>query len=212
MVTGTHVYKLRGLISDPVFKGFSAVKGTFLDTIPRARTSTNWQITRVAGSWAPPQLTGTITSGNDYPCVNLISPAFSWRAVECLRDLLEPNGEVLPLRPENGAFFAYNLTTVADVLDLTRSEITWTSSGYCAISISRYEFREQCLKKLSIFRLPQHPGAVYVTDLFRSRVIKHGLGGFDFQLLWPLPPGALWSNIAKRVRKDREKGRTFDED
>jgi hypothetical protein len=193
------------MISDPNFEGFSAVKGAFLDTIPRARTSTTWHIKRVAHNWVPPELSGKIAPGNDYPCINLIHPAFSRRAVDCLRNLLDPNGEILPLRPKNGDFFAYNLTTVADVLDLENSEVIWTSNKYAVVDITRYEFRGDAIEGLSIFRIPQNPAATYVTDRFVSAVAAHSLGGFDFQIVWPLPSGVSWFALAKEAQQERSR-------
>jgi hypothetical protein len=139
--------------------------------------------------------------------VNLIDPAFSGRAIDCLRDFLEPNGEILPLRPKNGDFFAYNLTTVADVLDLRKSELKWTSNRYSVIDISRYEFYKEKIGDLSIFRIREYPAGTFVTDKFVSRVVEHGLNGFDFQIVWPLPPGVSWFELAKQATKERNRGK-----
>ena len=45
-------------------------------------------------------MVGHVRRFNDYPCINMSRPAFSQRAVDLLRDVLEPNGEPLMIFPE----------------------------------------------------------------------------------------------------------------
>jgi hypothetical protein len=133
---------------------------------------------------------GRVRPYNDYPCCNLDIPAFSERAVEALRDMLEPNGELLPLASSVGNYYAYNITTVADILETERSEVDWIlhSEGVFASSITRYEFRSEKLDDLSIFRLVEEPGRAFVTNRFVERVRAHRLRGFVFHKLWPHGP------------------------
>ncbi|HEX5243278.1 MAG TPA: hypothetical protein VFW23_08425 [Tepidisphaeraceae bacterium] len=130
-------------------------------------------------------------------------PAFSPRAVGILRDFLEPNGELLPLKTSSGPFFAFNLTTVADVLNFRRSQIRWLERPIIAGNIERYEFFASRLKGLSIFRLPEDAVRVYVTTPFVERVKKHNLRGIEFPKVWPLPRGVSWKHLAKALRWER---------
>lgn len=147
-----------------------------------------WTVTRMASIWTPQPVFGQVKSHNDYPCVNLTIPAFSHRAVEALHDLLEPNGELLPLVSSVGEYYAYNVTTVADILDHERSEIEWFNEGrVLALEISRYECLPQKLSGLSIFRIVEMSSSTFVHQVFVDRVREHGLRGFDFTRLYPLP-------------------------
>ena len=47
--------------------------------------------------WKIPELWGPVPSFHDYPATELV-PCFSQRAVDALRDVLEPNGELLPAK------------------------------------------------------------------------------------------------------------------
>src|SRR5258707_1021726 len=121
------LYKLEPIADNPKFEGFAFVReeslrgnGPFVwdfgpdDVKTKGR---GWTITPLAPIWTPQPVIGRVRSFNDYPCVDLIIPAFSRRAVDALRDFIEPNGELLPLVSPVGEYFAYNTTTVADILD-----------------------------------------------------------------------------------------------
>jgi len=156
---------------------------------------------RLAQVWKPVKVIGNVRPWNDYPCINLRVPVFSRRAVDALRDLLEPNGELLPLISEVGEYYAYNVTTVADVLDEERSEVNWGLDRAYASRIIRFEFHPDRLEGLSIFRFPQTMNQYLVTEVFARRVREHRLQGFGLSKVWPLPPDADWW----RMRLDRSK-------
>lgn len=141
----------------------------------------NWTVTPLTPTWSPQMVFGQVHPDNDYPCVNLTIPAFSERAVNALRDLLEPNGEILPLASPKGEYYAYNVTTVADVLNPDRSDIVWFDNNRdIAIRIRRYECIPDKLANLSIFRLVELPSSTFVHQAFVDRVNQHGLKGFAF--------------------------------
>lgn len=193
------LYKLECVTDDPEFEGFASVREKSLrnkgrlgfdfspDDIPTK--GRGWTVTPLAPIWTPQPVVGRVKPHNDYPCVNLGIPAFSRRAVDALRDMLEPNGELLPLVSSVGEYFAFNVTTVADVLDHQRSDIEWFSTGPRDIArhIRRYECIPEKLTGLSIFRLVEKPSSTFVTQVFVDRVRQHGLQGFHFTRLWPLP-------------------------
>jgi hypothetical protein len=200
------LYKLTCMTRDPEFEGFGFVRGESLrgdgrltwdfgpdDVQTKGRA---WTITPLAPIWEPQPVAGEVDPGNDYPCVNLTIPAFSRRAVDALRDFLEPNGELLPLVSPVGEYYAYNVTTVADILDHERSDIDWFSTAHqvIALEIRRYECIPERLTGLSIFRIVERPASTFVHQVFVDRVRQHRLNGFDFIRLWPLPPGASWKD------------------
>ncbi|UUO07557.1 double-CXXCG motif protein [Blastopirellula sp. J2-11] len=135
-----------------------------------------------------------MTEFNDYPCVNMVFPAFSDRAVEALKDFLEPNGELLPIKSKTKTqFFIYNILKVSDALDRKNSEMEfWCDPPTTADGIDHFAFHEAKLQPLSIFRIREEPVMVLVTNTFVDRVHECGLQGFSFRKLWPLPRGVDW--------------------
>ena len=104
-----NLYLLEKIMDDPRFEGLAnKAKGnpreTFLTGgIPKDRKGKNWQVIRMAPTWKPVEVVGRVRKFNDFPCIGLM-PAFSERAINALRDLLEPNGELLPLKSSLGNY------------------------------------------------------------------------------------------------------------
>ncbi|HEX6040854.1 imm11 family protein [Longimicrobium sp.] len=121
----------------------------------------------------------------DFPVFST-SAVLSRRAVDALLDLLVENGEILPLACAEGEFFVFNVTRVLDALDEPASEIKRFRGGSRgrAKSIVRHAFRPERLTS-AVFRIPQKPHRVYVTQGFVDRVEQAGLTGFDFGYVWP---------------------------
>ena len=196
------VYKLDCFYDDPRYEGFAA--RTEIDFLPDRLDRRDWRVRRLAPSWKPLKVLGRVSKFNDYPCVDTL-PAFSQRAADALRDFLEPNGELLPLVSKVGTYYAYNVTTIADVFDRKRSDADWKSNGLFTFGIRRFEFLASKLDGLSIFRIPETPMTVYITEPFAARVREYGLQGMDLIKLWPLPAGADWWKLGEEGRKQRER-------
>ncbi len=156
----------------------------------------------MGGIWKPFWAVGRVRPFNDYPGLGLF-PAFSARAVDALRGILEPNGELLPFESKLGTYYAYNITTVVDVLDETRTEAARFDDGRI-FHIERYAFRANALADLTVFRLTQQPSGAYVTEAFVRQVSEHGLKGFEFVLVWPLPPHVGYMILHKEQKAGRE--------
>jgi hypothetical protein len=160
----------------------------------------------IKDAWFPVQVveskyTCSHTPG-DYPLVNalpndVITPVFSQKAAKALADLLEGNGELLPLVCDFGEYYAFNITHEVEALDEGRSEFKLLSEldpDLLSISldasdilcISRYKFFAERIAELSIFKLPKryHSEMPLVTDRFVQRVQDTNLKGFAFKLLW----------------------------
>ena len=121
----------------------------------------------------------------DYPSLAGNIAVFSPRALDALGDLLEGNGEVLPLSCPDGEYVAFNVTRVVDALDVERSDVRRFKSSGRIRDIERFEFRPELLGGLSIFKLPEIPDMrIFVTERFVQRVQQAGLAGFLFQLAW----------------------------
>lgn len=209
------LYMLEKVTDNPLYEGFAfadrkslrgkrSIESDFLtdDVQTQGRA---WTVTRMATLWKPQPVVGRVRAWNDFPCVSGAVPAFSRRAVDALRDFLEPNGELLPLVSNIGEYYAYNVTTVADVLDQERSDMDWGSgTRVCPNGIGRYECVADRLDGLSIFRIVERLSDVHVTQVFFDRVKAHRLHGFHFCKLWPLPPGVKWLEEDYRLRQKYE--------
>ncbi len=143
----------------------------------------------------------------DYTRVSGI-PVFSRRAVTILGDLLEPNGELLPLETKKGEYAVFNILTKSTALDMTRSQATIYPNKETANGMGYFWFNEAKLKGLSIFRIREFPGPVFVTDVFKNRVEGAGLNGFYFIKVWPFPEGESWDRAetlrSRELRKTQE--------
>ena len=112
-------------------------------------------------------------------------PVFSSRAVNVLKDILQENGEILPLSCSEGEYFVFNVTTFIDALNESASEVERFKSDGSIMQINKYVFFGDRLAGATIFRIPQFPRAeVYITDKFRKLVIDNRLVGFKFVNLW----------------------------
>jgi hypothetical protein len=192
------IFKLGRILDDPTYEGFAMAN--FPRTFPLKRTTRNWRVIRLASTWSPTEVEGRVRKFNDFPCVNF-KPAFSSRAVDVLRDLLEPNGELLPFSTSIGEYFAFNTTTIADILNHSKSTIQWLVEPITAFLVTRYEFDSTRLDKLSIFRIPECPSDEYVTERFVQRVTENKLNGFHFAKVWPYPDGIDWMAVEKKNKK-----------
>lgn len=140
-------------------------------------------------------------------------PVLSKRAVDELRDLLDENGQLFQAPSREGKFFFYNVTTVIDALDTSRSEIEYFTQSpkyprpKRIHTVKRYEFFEAELKAATIFKVPQLWLELFVTDAFVQRVGESRLTGFDFHQVWPPPDPEIERRkfLEKRERKRMHK-------
>jgi hypothetical protein len=147
------------------------------------------------------EYTYTKTSG-DYPVLAgfpgyPITPIFSHRAAEALAELLEGNGELLPLTSNIGEYYAFNITCEVDALDEEHSEFKLYSELYDDLGedpdfllVTRFMLYLDRVADLSIFKLPKRnrKNIPLVTDRFVQRVQEANLQGFAFNQLWTDQP------------------------
>jgi len=162
-----------------------------------------WNAHPLAKVWTPQPVGGDVAPFVDYPCLEFATPAFSPKAVQALRPMLEESGELLELRHKNGSYFGLNVTKQSDALDVKKSMIKWFSDevGISANDIKRFEFHKSRLRGLSLFQLKQTPQFVLVTEDFKQRVEAAALNGFQFTKVWPLPPGTYWRDAQIQARR-----------
>jgi hypothetical protein len=215
------IYILESRLADPRFsqlcfvKNYRSVTGRKslyddFDLEPIGELNAKPQ--RLAKDWKAPKVVG-VKPFNDCPWLELLIPAFSGRAARVLAEFLEPNGELLPLDSDVGEFYAYNVLTMSDALDLKKSVFEWHEDEFAfkkqAAVVERFEFIASKLKGLTIFRERYRDVEVLVSTEFKERVELAGLNGFRFVKVWPLPEGESWheNDVAerKKMRKSVEK-------
>jgi hypothetical protein len=213
------VYELNVITDDPRFEGLALEPAPSIlgresldnDLTPGfadAEENIDWQQPRLAARWVPPRAIGRVTEFNDYPGVDMTLPAFSSRAVDILRDLLEPHGEILPLQTQTDMkYFFYNILTISDALDRSASKCNfWSEPPTTATNIDFFAINPAKLNGAAIFRLRELPMSVMVTNEFVGRAEFFGLNGFCFTKVWPLQPGVNWRKQKKTMRSKSSDG------
>jgi hypothetical protein len=121
----------------------------------------------------------------DFTTFDLAYPTFSSRAREILDELLTPYGEFAAIElDEPMRYFAFNATTIVDVLDEQKSKIKrYTDGG--VMRVEQHILRESVTTLPPIFKIPQtRRNTTYVNEAFVQRVQTSGLQGFRFELLF----------------------------
>ncbi len=201
----TSIYFLEKVTDDPRFEGFALLPSKSIlgrnslddDVTPGfsiANESINWSQPKLSRNWRVPKVTGRVSEFNDYPCMDMFLPVFSENSTRALSPILELNGELLPLDSDtNTKYYFYNITTIVDVLDLEKSKcVFWSDPPTTAVDIEYFYFREDAVKGLSVFRIPQYPMAVFVTNVFLDYVEQNELNGFVFRKVWPISIESNW--------------------
>ena len=216
----TAVYKLKPVFDDPRFARYdfdldpSLIGNEYLyqDFDGRNPGKLNWEPVPLAALWKPCRLLGKVQPYHDYPSPGSETAIFSRRAVETLKDLLLPSGELLPTITQTGEYYVYNILHKSDAFDVTASiaEFMPSSGKETAFSIERYELRPEKMGNHAVFRLREDPASIMVTDRFKERVEKAGLNGFFFAKIWPLAADEKWEDLETRQWKaDRQAVQTL---
>jgi len=121
----------------------------------------------------------------DFPLLGLSTvPVFSRHAVDALGELLKGNAELLKLDYRKGDYFILNVTRFVDAFDEKKSKYKCFSNGGIS-GIDRIYFHEEKLGRHPIFRIPQFPVQIYVTERFVRRAQEAELVGIEFEQVWP---------------------------
>lgn len=220
------IFEIGPILDDPRFEGFAVLDTpSFLGRTPR-QTPTgindvgsdffpplpydwNWSASVLKRVWDPRKIrpTGRVLPFNDYPCINLLIPAFSTRAVMVLREFLDENGELLPFEFHSQTYYAYNCQTIVDALNYPSSvgSEMQQKSERLKLSLSYYDFYEDKLRGLTIFRERHSITRIFVSDRFVSAVKVSGLNGFDFAKIWPLQKGSDYRQQHRKLIRARMK-------
>lgn len=115
----------------------------------------------------------------DFPCNGSGPLVMRQSVVDVLRDILETNGELLPLRTEDGeTLFVLNARAIA-ALDEDASKIERVTRNVW--DVRKYVLKGEMLEGVHVFLLPDPGGATFVSEDFVIRAREAGLTGLDFE-------------------------------
>ncbi len=119
----------------------------------------------------------------------------SRRGADELRDLLEPNGEFLPVHcKENSDVVLFHPPTCLDALDKEKAVVSYydEEKKQGPWRVEWHHFIDEKIGDVPIFVL-QESTSIYVTDRFVERVREKNLKGFGFRRLWSSELGCIHS-------------------
>lgn len=207
------VYVLDPNVTDPRFDGFvyAAVTPSVLgyddacdDLSVDDGESLDWRPRPIKSVWKPINVEGPVNAFNDYPCLELVTPVFSHRAVDAFGEMLTENGELLPLKTNDGEYYAYVCLTKLDALNVKKSRMHRTKSSKTALAIDYFAFKKSRLAGATIFRVREHPNIHLVTEQFKERAERAALNGLNFIKVWPLPEDSDW-DMEEAIRRRTNK-------
>ena len=111
------------------------------------------------------------------------------KAIDKLKPIMG-NIEILPLKCPFGDYWAINVLDVLKCIDYEKSEFDLLSDELedgrpDIMCFSKYEFIKEKIQGYNIFKIIDKPGsAIFVNDTFVDEVKKHGITGFQFDLVW----------------------------
>jgi hypothetical protein len=149
-------------------------------------------------------------------CTSFYVPTYSERAVQILSPYLGESVEFLPLKCDDGVFYASKVLSIMDnALNLEKSKIEWDLQTQKdkennvpprIQSIKEYSFNEDVIKDLFIFIQKQKMLDIYVTQRFVDIVNEHGLTGGKFvQVYPPEDPNEIRRRAYEKAMKRRKK-------
>jgi hypothetical protein len=127
---------------------------------------------------------------SDSPFNSADTLVFRRSAVDALRDILDANGELLPLEDEGGVeLYAFN-PRVLDALDHKLTVGSRDEDGRVWMP-NNHVFIPSIVEGVDIFRqAAERAGRIYLSDRFLQRWKQAKLKGLEFKLAWDseLPP------------------------
>lgn len=104
------------------------------------------------------------------------------KAKSAIEQLITPHVEFLPFVELKGhKLYAVNVIEVLDCLNRKASHVTFSSDDSTrVIHIEKFAFIPQRLKKVPIFKVPERPQAIFVSEEFAQVVVKAKLKGAGF--------------------------------
>jgi hypothetical protein len=140
---------------------------------------------RMADGWNPPRVNilGKSKPVRDFVSWSLSAMVVSPRARNALQPLIANHVEFLPLTTVNGEMlFAVNVIEVLECLDRSASEASFSPDDpKRIIHINRFVFLPERIRNVPLFKVPEWPGAIFVSEEFAEIVVHAGLSGAGFE-------------------------------
>ena len=121
---------------------------------------------------------------SDFPWLGSRALVMRRSAVDALRDILDRNGEILPLSTDDGVDLFVLNARVIDALDEASSSLTKFPGTNRIMRLKSVAFVPSAIEGVDLFRLPHRGSATYVSERFVGRVKAAGLHGLAFNLRW----------------------------
>ena len=138
----------------------------------------------MAATWVSPVFTVSSKSRPVRDFISWFSAAMvvSERAKESLEPLIGRNVEFLPFATIKGSkFFAVNVIEVIDCLDHKASGVTHSPDDATRIiHVERFVFDNARLRNVPLFKVPEWPGEIFVSEEFAKIVEDKKLAGAGF--------------------------------
>lgn len=120
-------------------------------------------------------------TSSDFPWLAGNAPAYSKRAADALRAILELHGTLVPLAGAAGAYCALDVRIRLNAIDYERSRVQRFSSGEIMM-IEEYAFHADAVAGWAIF-MDRDWDEVFVSQDYVDAVAETGLPGAGFALL-----------------------------
>lgn len=122
---------------------------------------------------------------SDAPWLGKHTPVLRRGATGPLADVLESNGELLPLECRDEHLVVFNATRVLDALDEDRSSLVRFPSTGRIMKIEAHVFLAAAIADVPVFKIPQMlRGSVFVSDEVVRLTEGSGLKGIGFRQVW----------------------------
>jgi hypothetical protein len=121
---------------------------------------------------------------SDFPWLGGHALIMRRSAVRALRDILDANGEVLPLSTDDGVELFVLNARVIDALDEPNSVLWKFPETNRIMYIEKVAFVSRLIEGVDLFRLPHRASTTYVSERFVERVKTAGLRGLVFNKVW----------------------------
>ncbi|MBZ9727111.1 hypothetical protein LB554_24515 [Mesorhizobium sp. CO1-1-11] len=144
--------------------------------------------------WRPPRMKflreqedGTPRLYSDFPWLGEHVLILRSTPLKVLRPILEPYGDFLPLRADE-PISLFNVTNVVDAMDEERSRTVRFDDGGI-MTIENLVLRPEAIGGAEIFKLPERPDGVRLSDIYLQETIVRQIGelgfkGIAFELVW----------------------------
>lgn len=121
---------------------------------------------------------------SDFPWLGSDALIMRRSAVDALHEILEANGEVLPLSTNDGVDLFVLNAHVVDALDEANSSLMKFPGTNRIMRIRKVAFVASKVEGIDVFRLPHRASPTYMSERFVERVKGAGLRGLVFKEVW----------------------------